>query len=111
TVGSEEKVNYLFENYGISRNRIIHSHDDSFYDGVMRETNHRGVDLVLNSLSGSLLHTSWKCVGPFGMLVEIGERELLAHGKLDLNPFLANRTYYCFDGMEVARQRPEVMGR
>ncbi|SPN98494.1 related to polyketide synthase [Cephalotrichum gorgonifer] len=111
SVGSEEKIRYLTEKFGIPRDHIFNSRDDSFYDGVMRATGHRGVDLVLNSLSGSLLHASWKCVAPFGMMVEIGKRDLLGHGKLDLNPFLANRTYYCFDGMEVAWQRPEMMGR
>jgi len=111
TVGDEEKVTYLTRVFGIPRNRIFSSRDESFYEGIMRETNDSGVDVVLNSLSGSLLHTSWKCVAPFGMLVEIGKRDLLEHGKLDMNPFLANRTYFCYDGIEVSRKRPETMGR
>jgi len=39
----------------------------------MDATNGSGVDLVLNSLSGELLSTSWKCVAPDGAMIEIGK--------------------------------------
>ncbi|PHH71960.1 hypothetical protein CDD82_6238 [Ophiocordyceps australis] len=107
TVGSPEKVDYLMGHFGIPRNRILHSRDESFVQGVMRETNNRGVDLVLNSLSGPLLHASWKCVAEFGIMVELGKRDLLGHGYLDLADFLGNRQYACFDALEYLKQRPE----
>ncbi|KAK3317264.1 putative polyketide synthase [Cercophora scortea] len=97
TVGSEEKVKYLMENCNIPRNRIFNSRDKSFVDGVMRETNGRGMDFILNSLSGELLHATWSCVAEFGMLLEIGKRDLIGDGKLDMKPFLANRNYCCVD--------------
>lgn len=97
TVGSEEKVKYLMENYHIPRHKIFHSRDRSFVDGVMRETNGRGMDFILNSLSGELLHATWSCVAEFGTLLEIGKRDLIGDGKLDMRPFLANRNYCCVD--------------
>lgn len=97
TVGSEAKTQYLVENCDIARNRIFRSRDNSFVKGVYRETGGKGVTLVLNSLSGELLHDSWKCVAPYGKLVEIGKRELLGHGRLDMTPFAANRSYCCVD--------------
>ncbi|CAH0054501.1 unnamed protein product [Clonostachys solani] len=97
SVGSEEKVQYLHKEFGIPLNRILHSRDDSFVADVMRETNGRGVDLVLNSLSGELLHATWNCVASFGTMVEIGKRDLIGNGKLDMRPFLANRSYSCVD--------------
>lgn len=109
TVGSKEKEDYLVEQFGIPRRRIFSSRDASFYDSLMAETDGRGVDLVLNSLSGELLHTSWKCVAEFGVLVEIGKRDLLGHGRLDMNPFLANRRYVCYDGFEYAKKRPDLI--
>ncbi|KAI1125541.1 hypothetical protein F5Y10DRAFT_294516 [Nemania abortiva] len=54
-----------------------------------------GVDVVLNSLSGELLHASWECVAEFGTLIELGRRDLLHGGKLDMRPFIANRNYCC----------------
>ena len=110
TVGTEEKVNYLMSKFGTPRNRIFNSRDDSFVEGVMRETGNRGVDLVLNSLSGPLLHASWKCVAEFGMMLEIGKRDLLNGGKLDMRPFLGNRSYACFAGIEFAEHRSKKLG-
>lgn len=40
----------------------------------MRETAGRGADIVLNSLSGELLHTSWKCVAIRGKARILRER-------------------------------------
>ncbi|KAG5979866.1 Type I Iterative PKS [Claviceps digitariae] len=111
TVGSkeEEETKYLMHHCNIPRNRIFKSQDSSLVDDIMRETNGRGVDLVLNSLSGDLLHASWTCVAEFGTMVEIGKRDLIDGGKLDMRPFLANRGFCCVnsDGLwrrtDVAR--------
>jgi NADPH:quinone reductase-like Zn-dependent oxidoreductase/SAM-dependent methyltransferase len=111
TVGSDEKVEYLMQHYGIPRNRIFYSRDASFLSRVLEETGGRGVDVVLNSLSGNLLHTSWKCVAEFGTMLEIGKRDLIGYGELDMRPFLGNRTYSCFDGVEFASQRPKKLGQ
>ena len=61
------------------------------------ETNGKSVDQVLNFLSGELFHETWKCVAPHGKLIEIGKRELIGHGRLDMEPFVANRSYCCVD--------------
>lgn len=47
----------------------------------MDKTANRKVDLVLNPLSGELLHLSWQCVAEFGSFIEIGKRDLLGRGK------------------------------
>ncbi|CAG9990390.1 unnamed protein product [Clonostachys byssicola] len=108
SVGSEEKVQYLHKEFGLPLNRILHSRDDSFVADVMRETNGRGVDLVLNSLSGELLHATWNCVAAFGTMVEIGKRDLIGNGKLDMRPFLANRNYSCVD-IDHFWQKPALL--
>ncbi|KAH7333356.1 hypothetical protein BKA65DRAFT_404016 [Rhexocercosporidium sp. MPI-PUGE-AT-0058] len=97
TVGNEEKRSYLICQFGIPDDHIFDSRSDSFLPDVMNATNGVGVDIVLNSLSGPLLHASWRCVAKFGTMVEVGKRDLLGHGKLDLNPFLDNRNYLCVD--------------
>ncbi|KAH6658527.1 KR domain-containing protein [Truncatella angustata] len=94
TVGNDEKVQYLMSTFGIPRNCIFNSRDESFLKDVMTETDGRGVDIVLNSLSGELLHTSWKCVAEFGKMIEIGKRDLVGNGKLALNVFELNRSYH-----------------
>ncbi|KXT04055.1 hypothetical protein AC578_4908 [Pseudocercospora eumusae] len=108
TVGNEEKVNFLMKSFKIPRNRIFDSRSASFVDGIMRETNGKGVDVILNSLSGELLHATWTCVAEFGVLVEIGKRDLIGHGKLDMTPFLANRTYSCVD-IDQLWKKPQLL--
>lgn len=111
TVGSEKKVQYIMDTFEIPRDHIFNSRDDSFVSGLMHKTSGRGVDIVLNSLSGELLHASWTCVAEFGKLVELGKRDLAACGQLDMQPFLANRSYCCVDIAQLIRDKPETMGR
>lgn len=111
TVGNEEKVEYLMDKFQLPRNHIFNSRSSSFLPDVMRETEGRGVDLVLNSLSGERLHTSWKCVAEFGKLIELGKRDILDFGKLELNMFQANRSYCCVDIAHLIQQRPKQMVR
>ncbi|KAI1209352.1 fatty acid synthase S-acetyltransferase [Annulohypoxylon truncatum] len=110
TVGNDEKVQFLMDNYHLPRNKIFNSRNDSFVEGIMRETRGAGVDLVLNSLSGELLHATWTCVAEFGSMVEIGKRDLIGNGKLDMNAFLANRSYCCVD-IDQLWKKPALMTR
>jgi NADPH:quinone reductase-like Zn-dependent oxidoreductase/acyl carrier protein len=106
TVGSEEKRNFLEVELGISRGHIFDSRSRSFLADVMRVTNGAGVDIVLNSLSGELLHASWDCVAPFGKMIEIGKRDLVANGRLPLNPFAENRSFHGIELAHLCQQRP-----
>lgn len=111
TVGNEDKVRYLMDKFQLPRNHIFNSRDDSFLPDLRRETEGKGVDLVLNSLSGELLHASWKCVAEFGKLIELGKRDIVGFGKLEMDIFEANRSYCCVDIAHLVRQRPEQMAR
>ena len=108
TVGNDEKVDYLMKTFNLPRNRIFNSRNISFVEGLMRETQGKGVDLALNSLSGELLHSTWRCVADFGRMVEIGKRDLLGAGKLDMDVFLANRSYCCVDLGQICSEKPSL---
>jgi NADPH:quinone reductase-like Zn-dependent oxidoreductase len=95
-------------NFGIPRNRIFNSRNTSFVEDVMRETGGKGVDLALNSLSGELLHATWRCVAEFAKMVEIGKRDIIGSGKLDMDVFLANWSYCCVDVDQLCFKRPEL---
>lgn len=111
TAGNEEKVQYLTDSMGIARSHIFDSRSEGFVSGLMAQTGGRGADLVLNSLSGDLLHASWKCVAKFGKMIELGKRDLMEHGQLDMQTFLANRSYCCVDIAQMAQERPMVINR
>ncbi|GFF29324.1 lovastatin nonaketide synthase [Aspergillus udagawae] len=111
TVGNEQKVQYLVDNFDIPRSNIFASRDASFVSGVMRETEGKGVDIVLNSLSGALLHESWKCVAKFGKMIEIGKRDFMGHGRLDMETFAANRTFIGVDLLQLLLESPDRFQR
>jgi acyl transferase domain-containing protein/NADPH:quinone reductase-like Zn-dependent oxidoreductase len=111
TVGSQDKVEYLAETFSIPRANVFNSRSVNFADDLMRATGAKGVDVVLNSLAGELLHASWSCVAPFGRMVEIGKRDLLGHGRLDMDMFEQNRSYCAVDLEGLCRDRPAVVQR
>ncbi|KAH8424223.1 uncharacterized protein LDX57_001981 [Aspergillus melleus] len=109
TVGSPEKRKHLVETFNIAEDHIFDSRSISFEKDIMKKTGNRGVDLVLNSLSGELLHASWRCVAPMGKMVELGKRDFLGHGKLDMDVFGANRTFMGVDLLQLGEQNPTFM--
>ncbi|KAF4884019.1 Highly reducing polyketide synthase FUM1 [Colletotrichum fructicola] len=111
TVGSEEKAKYLMSTFGMPRDHIFQSRDASFLPDILDATGGRGVDIVLNSLSGELLHASWSCIAEFGRMIEIGKRDFIGNGKLALNPFEMNRSYHGVDLGHLIELKPEKGNR
>lgn len=113
TAGSDEKRAFLTEKCGLPPSQIFTSRDDSFVDGLMAATGGRGADIVLNSLSGDLLHASWACAAPGGTLVELGKRDIVAAGgrRLAMAPFDDNRSFVAVDMARLAVQDPAAVGR
>ncbi|KAK4508593.1 hypothetical protein PRZ48_002332 [Zasmidium cellare] len=97
TVSSPDKATHLIQTFGLSPQNIFSSRDTSFATDIHRATNGRGVDVVLNSLTGDLLHASWACCAPFGRFIEIGKRDLTDSGRLDMQQFLNNVSFSVFD--------------
>ncbi|KAI6432251.1 putative PKS-like protein biosynthetic cluster [Pyricularia oryzae] len=111
TAGSPEKRAFLTERYGIAPSNIFHSRDASFAKAVARVTGKRGVDCVLNSLSGELLRASWDCVAPSGSLVELGLRDVVNNTRLDMKPFGKSISFSFFDVKDLPETtQAELLG-
>ncbi|CAG2169008.1 unnamed protein product [Oppiella nova] len=76
TVGTVEKRRFLINEYNLPEARILNSRDILFKHQVMRLTEGRGVDIVLNSLAGEKLDISYQCVAKRGRIVEIGKYDM-----------------------------------
>jgi NADPH:quinone reductase-like Zn-dependent oxidoreductase len=111
TVSSEKKTDFLMQEFSLPRTHIFNSRSVSFEQDLLKATNGKGVDLALNSLSGSLLHATWRCIAKWGTMVEISKRDLLGAAKLDMEVFLANRSYRCVDIDAMCKERPEMISR
>ncbi|KAF7631618.1 hypothetical protein AFLA_012472 [Aspergillus flavus NRRL3357] len=107
TVGNENKAQHLMDTYGIHRDHIFNSRDASFLQDLMRCTGNRGADVVLNSLGGNLLHTSWRCVAPYGKMLELGKRDFLGHGMLSMDLFKSNRAFFGVDLNQFLEECPD----
>ncbi|KAF6801113.1 Polyketide synthase-nonribosomal peptide synthetase 3 [Colletotrichum musicola] len=101
TVGSAAKREFLVHELGVPSSHIFSSRDASFVADVETATGGRGVNVVVNSLVGDLLHHSWRCLADFGRFVEIGKRDLADAGRLDMDVFLRGCTFTAFDLSEL----------
>ena len=61
----------------------------------------KGVNLVLNSLSGPLLKASWECMARFGRFIDMTKVDMEANRRLDTGPFNHCATYMGFDLMKL----------
>ncbi|XXG96268.1 hypothetical protein Hte_002549 [Hypoxylon texense] len=104
TVGSEEKKRFLVKRYGISEDRIFYSRSTTFAKGILRLTNGRGVDVVINSLSGEELLASWDIIAPLGRFIELGKKDIAANNSLPMRPFLRRAT---FTALEIGAMAAE----
>lgn len=101
TCSTEAKRDLLIENYHVDPTRILSSRDPSFASAIMRATEGKGVDVVLNSLSGPLLKATWSSIARFGRFVEIGKVDIEAARCLDTTPFGRCATYVGVDILQL----------
>jgi acyl transferase domain-containing protein/NADP-dependent 3-hydroxy acid dehydrogenase YdfG len=84
TAGNPEKRAFLEQ---LGADGVFDSRNADFVEGVRRRTGGRGVDVVLNSLSGDLLRAGLSCLAPYGRFLELGVRDIHAREPLDLGYF------------------------
>ncbi|KAL1623909.1 Type I Iterative PKS [Neofusicoccum ribis] len=111
TVGSSQKRDFIEREYGIPQDHIFSSRDASFSQAIMEMTNGAGVDVVLNSLAGQLLHETWSCIAPFGRFVEIGKRDFEQNNNLQMSPFTRATSFFAVDLIMLGELKGDVVAR
>ncbi|ROV86996.1 hypothetical protein VMCG_10817 [Cytospora schulzeri] len=97
TVSSPEKRQFLRETFSISEGHIFNSRTPGFGACILEHTAGRGVDVVLNSLTGAMLDESWRIIADGGTMVEIGKRDILDRNSLSMEPFHRNASFRALD--------------
>lgn len=105
TAGSDSK-RCLIEKYGV--NKVMNSRTLDFYDQILDATDGRGVDVVLNSLSGLALMRSLSCVAPHGRFLELGKRDFFENTRVGMYPFHANVSFHAVYLESILLDHPEV---
>ena len=96
------------DKYGLPENRIFSSSSPSFKDGILRRTNGKGVDVVLNSLAGEQLKASFECIANFGRFVEIGKSDMYKRSRLTYAYFDKGISLTAVDFLLIHRDRPLI---
>ncbi|KAK8108104.1 uncharacterized protein PG998_010117 [Apiospora kogelbergensis] len=97
TVGTPEKRQFLRETFNIPDDRIFSSRTPEFGAQILKHTAGRGVDVVLNSLTGRLLEESWSIVADGGTMIEIGKKDILDRNSVSMEPFNRNASFRALD--------------
>jgi amino acid adenylation domain-containing protein len=100
TAGNKKKRDFL-KSMGIKH--IMNSRSLDFADEVIKRTGGRGVDVVLNSLSGEFIPKSFSVLGQYGRFLEIGIKDIYNNNKLDMLPFKKGLSYFA---ITLARDIP-----
>ncbi|KAL8905372.1 MAG: hypothetical protein Q9207_002683 [Kuettlingeria erythrocarpa] len=109
TAGSTEKREFVARTFGIPPSQIFSSRTSDFKDGLLQATENRGVDVVVNSLSGRLLQQTWDLMPENGRFIEIGKKDLLENNYLPMRQFDRNVTFSAVDLRKAAAARPEAV--
>lgn len=97
TTGNPEKKRFLVDECGIPPERIFSSRNTGFAANIRTLTGGRGVDFVLNFLTGDLLDESWRLLADNGVLLEIGKKDIVDRNHLAMEPFDRNCSYRGID--------------
>jgi acyl transferase domain-containing protein/NADPH:quinone reductase-like Zn-dependent oxidoreductase/NAD(P)-dependent dehydrogenase (short-subunit alcohol dehydrogenase family)/acyl carrier protein/SAM-dependent methyltransferase len=105
TAGSEVKRSFLRL---AGADHVLDSRDLGFSDAVREITGGRGVDIVLNSLSGEGMDRSLEVLKPFGRFLELGKRDLYLNRRIHLRPLRQNISYFAIDIDQLPILRPDL---
>ncbi|MBY5926532.1 MULTISPECIES: type I polyketide synthase [unclassified Halomonas] len=105
TVGSQEKADFL-RLYGVDR--LYNSRALTFAEEILRDTDGRGVDVVLNSLAGEAINQNLRALAPFGRFLELGKRDFYENTPIGLRPFRNNLSYFGIDSDQLMKLRPAL---
>ena len=112
TVGTEEKKQELLSmGYGIEEDHILNSRDRFTAKKLLEQTGGKGIDVILCSSRGDLMHEYWRCIATCGRFVEIGRTEVLDNGNLSLDVFRRNATFTSFDLEVMSLNKPQVTAK
>jgi acyl transferase domain-containing protein/D-arabinose 1-dehydrogenase-like Zn-dependent alcohol dehydrogenase/trans-aconitate methyltransferase/acyl carrier protein len=105
TAGSAEKREFL-KSIGVAA--PMNSRSLTFADEVMSRTSGRGVDIVLNSLSGEAISKGLSVLAEYGRFLEIGKRDIYMNTPVGLRPFKKNVTFMAVDLDKGLRHKPAL---
>ncbi|KAF4635270.1 hypothetical protein G7Y89_g2822 [Cudoniella acicularis] len=108
TINFEEEKRLLVGKYGVSPDHIVEMDTAmGFHGTIMRGTNGRGVDVVVNAFAGQGLEASWECLAPYGRFINLNQANSTTFN-LHANGFPKNASFISLDVARWLQDRPEI---
>ena len=95
----------MLKNQGIEH--IYHSRQANYAEQILAKTHGKGVDIVLNSLTGDFIDENLRCLANGGRFIEIGKLGIRTPEQMqNARPDVA---YHVFDLGEIGEQQPDLI--
>ncbi|WP_096716360.1 SDR family NAD(P)-dependent oxidoreductase [Paraburkholderia acidicola] len=106
TAGSQEKLDYLAAQ---GAHHLINYREQDFEAEVARLTGGRGVDVVINTLSGDAIAKGLRSLAPGGRYIEIAMMALKSAHAIDLSVLNNNQSFFSVDLARLIAERPRKL--
>jgi phthiocerol/phenolphthiocerol synthesis type-I polyketide synthase C len=108
TAGSEDKRQIL-RDMGISH--VFDSRSLDWVDAIAQVTGGRGVDVVLNSLTGAAIPLGLESLAEDGRFIEVGKKDIYAGRSINLGVFKNRISIFAVDLAGLMERRPRRFAR
>ncbi|MGG7517816.1 type I polyketide synthase [Allorhizobium undicola] len=108
TAGSEEKRALL---RGMGIEHVFCSRTLDWADAVREVTEGRGVDVVLNSLTGAAIPLGLECLAEDGRFIEVGKKDIYGGRSINLGVFKSRISISAVDLAGLMERRPKRFAR
>lgn len=108
TAGSDAKLEYLA---GMGVKHLINYSTHDFKQEILRMTENKGVDIVINTLSGEAIQKGMDILAPGGRYVELAMTGLKNSAKLDLSKFTHNQMFVSIDLRRVMLSDADIVSK
>ncbi|KAG5891273.1 hypothetical protein JTB14_019643 [Gonioctena quinquepunctata] len=109
TVSNDQQKAYIRSHYSFMRDStILSSEDFTFHTQLMTATSGKGAEVILNCLSGALLHSSLSCIADYGRFIQYGKYDCEEGNSIGMYCFLRNPSFYVVDLEDIFDQPKEV---
>lgn len=108
TAGSSERRELL---RGMGIKHVYDSRSVEFAEQVRCDTGGRGVDIVLNSLSGAAQKAGLELLTFGGRFIELGKRDIYGDSRIGLFAFRRNLAFFAVDLALLTMTHPDVVHR
>ncbi|MFK8850113.1 SDR family NAD(P)-dependent oxidoreductase [Streptomyces sp. Ac-502] len=105
TAGSADKRAFL-RRLGVRH--VMDSRSLDFADQVRDLTQGRGVDVVVNTLTGPAQSASLDLLAPYGRFIELGKQDIYANTRLGLLPFRRGITFSSVDILAIGQHNTRL---